>query len=261
MLASKTFFSFTEVAPSRHQEYNAWHQLDHFPENLALPGVIHGQRWVRSPDCAAAGPPPAEPLTNTHYVTMYWFRDPAEESFQQWRRLGEQSFQWGRRQEIPFTRRPLMGTFTPVKGYVNPRVRVSPDALPFRPNLGMDINVTWLAKPRGQDTHDLFGWYDREYIPELLSCTGAAGAWTFSSQGASFGQGASFDEPADAEPGQLRILLVFLDQDPLRYLTDRNARAQQWRESGRFPDTSAVETPLLSSVLRTITPWQWDWFD
>jgi hypothetical protein len=254
MLARKVFFSFTEVDASRHEDYNAWHQLDHMPENLALPGVIHGQRWVRSPDCAEAGDSPAEFLAGLHYVTMYWFRDPVEESFQEWRELGERTYQLGRRQELPYTRRPMMGAFSPVKGYANPRVRVSPDVVPFRPNRGLDISVLRVAEPRSEAAHELYDWQDQVHIPDLLSCTGAAGAWTFSSQNASLGQ-SSFKDRADFGAGELRVLVVFLDEDPLDYLADKRRRVRPW------PGAADVATPLLSNVLRTITPWQWDWFD
>ena len=45
------FFSFSAVtAPGEHRNYNAWHLFDHVPENLGLPGVAHGQRWVCPPE-------------------------------------------------------------------------------------------------------------------------------------------------------------------------------------------------------------------
>ncbi|MEW2352146.1 hypothetical protein [Spirillospora sp. NPDC029432] len=234
MLAKKVFFSFTEVDAVRHQEYNAWHQLDHMPENLALPGVLHGQRWVRTPECAEAGPPPAEFLGGVHYATMYWFRDPVEESFREWKALGERTYQLGRRQELPYTRRPLMGTFTPVKGYANPRVRVSADVVPFRPNRGIRLRVLHLAEPRSAQAHEFYAWQDQVHIPELLASDGVAGVWTFSSEQAG-GYG----------PGELRVLVAFLDGEPL---------AETERETG-------PGEVLLSSEFRSITPWEWDWFD
>ena len=49
------FFSFTEVTdPSAHEAYNAWHQLDHLPEQFTIEGINFGCRWVRSPRCRAA---------------------------------------------------------------------------------------------------------------------------------------------------------------------------------------------------------------
>ncbi|ANH36663.1 hypothetical protein I601_0209 [Nocardioides dokdonensis FR1436] len=43
------FFSFIrleEGSAEDHRAYNRWHQLDHRPENLALPGVAWGDRPV-----------------------------------------------------------------------------------------------------------------------------------------------------------------------------------------------------------------------
>ena len=64
--------------PARHAVYNRWHQLDHRPGNLALPGVVHGERWVRSPDCAGRSVVSDERLSGTHSVNLDWFKDPTD---------------------------------------------------------------------------------------------------------------------------------------------------------------------------------------
>jgi hypothetical protein len=52
VLASTVYLSLAEVVrPEAHRPYNEWNQLDHRPENLALPGVVFGDRWVRTPEC------------------------------------------------------------------------------------------------------------------------------------------------------------------------------------------------------------------
>lgn len=255
-MGGKAFFSFTEVPdPARHRDYNAWHQLDHRPENLALPGVRYGERWVRSPDCvAAAGSTAIDALARLHYVNMYWFNEPVEESFRAWQGLADGSFQWGRRTDVGIARRLMMGSFLPVKGYVNPTVLVSPDVLPLRPNRGVVITVTRLVQPRSVAAHDRFAWYDREYLPRLVAQPGVAGAWTFASQSTTLDEGfaaasgsVTFDQQADREPGRYRILLVYVDGDPL--------------DHAAAPAPDPVEEVALHSVLRAITPWQWDWFD
>jgi len=77
MFASKVYFSLTEILdPAHHRTHNEWHQLDHRPENLLLPGVAWGDRWVRSPDCAQASAGLAPEYARTHYAIMYWFREP-----------------------------------------------------------------------------------------------------------------------------------------------------------------------------------------
>ncbi|WP_433045909.1 hypothetical protein [Dactylosporangium sp. CS-033363] len=256
MQSRKAFFSFTEVPdPAQHRAYNAWHQLDHRPENLALPGVLHGERWVRPPDCA--GPPAGSPLDALQYLNMYWFRDPAEESFRAWQELAERSYQWGRRPDTVLARRLMMGSFTPVKGYAGPRVLVSPAALPFRPNRGVYVRVTRLADPHGAAAHERFAWLDREGVPRLLEAPGVAGVWTFASQSTTLDAGwgaaagsTTFDQRPGLEPGRFRILLAYLDADPLEFRSELPA--------GPHPE---AEEPLLDGVLRAIAPWDWDWFD
>ena len=95
MSGTRAFFSFTQVPdPADHRAYNEWHQLDHRPENLALPGVNAGERWVRTPACAALGSA-APPFDRLHYLNMYWFAD--EAAITGWQELAERSFHWGNR--------------------------------------------------------------------------------------------------------------------------------------------------------------------
>ena len=88
MLARKAFFSFTGITDkAKHRAYNEWHQLDHRPENLALPGVVWGERWVHSPDCAARATYGGTAVDATHYINLYWYREPYAESIKEWQDL------------------------------------------------------------------------------------------------------------------------------------------------------------------------------
>jgi hypothetical protein len=249
MLARKSFFSFVELTdPSRHHEYNEYHQLDHRPSNLALPGVVWGDRWVRTPADAHASTGSDERLLATQYVAMYWFAEPLDRSIQEWQELGERAFQWGRKPDTDWTRRKV-GMFVPLKGYVPERVRVSEDVLPFRPVTGMHVTVTEIAEPHSGASEDVYRWYDRVRIPQLVSCEAVAGAWTFYSEWTAFGKKEDRDTPA-----KHRITLLFLDGDPEAFLAERAVLASDM-------DTSGVETVMLDSPLRPIQPWQWDWFE
>ncbi|HLY83135.1 MAG TPA: hypothetical protein VKQ71_09115 [Acidimicrobiales bacterium] len=255
MHAAKVFFSFTEITdPSKHRDYNAWHQLDHRPENLALPGVIYGERWVRTPDCAEAGQARDPRFEHFHYLNMYWFREPVDQSRREWQDLGSRSFQWGRRPELAWAKRNLLQFCDLVKGYVNPRVLVSAEVLPFRPTRGIWLTVSQVAGDVIA-TEDLYRWYDEVRIPDMLACRGCAGAWTFVSEEA-FG---SYQSP-DRAP-TLRIHVYFLDEDPLDVAADLAQHEARWRSARRSRDTSGVEEVLFDGPLRVIIPWQWDWFD
>jgi hypothetical protein len=262
VLSESVFFSFTEVTdPTAHRAYNEWHQLDHRPENLALPGVLHGERWVRSPDCRSIGVSAAG-LDRVDYVNMYWFRSPSAPSIEEWQGLAERSFQWGRRPDIPIAVRSLMGFFQAVRGYCAPRVLVSPDALPFRPALGVYVQLSRLPDPSGAVTQELFRWYDREWIPALLEGPGAAGAWTFASGSTTFGQGeeeagATTFRPMHQDFGRFRLLLIYLDADPV----EACERLQDKRNRAVPAELASAEEIIMASPLRTICPWQWGWFD
>ncbi|MGW0042356.1 hypothetical protein [Rhodococcus sp. NPDC003348] len=263
MLARKVFFSFTHVTErASHAEYNAWHQLDHRPENLALDGVVHGERWVHSPDCAASTRT-CDALDGLHYVNSYWFRAPVDESFAEWQELAVRTFQLGRRPDIRISRRLAMGTFMPVKGYVSPRCLLGADALPMRPNRGIALVAIRVLDPSSIASEQYFARQDREVIPALLDCEGVAGAWTFSSEsttldlGRDADDGVTFAEDNHGASGQVRILMVFLDGDPARYRADRARRGIELEPA---PSEEGF-TLLFSGVLRNIEPWNWTWFD
>ncbi|MBF6245551.1 hypothetical protein IU471_18455 [Nocardia elegans] len=256
MFSERAFFSFIELTDSdRHREYNEWHQLDHRPENLLLPGVAWGDRWA----CRSGAAGSAAELAGTDYVAMYWFRPPYEQSVAEWTKLGEDSFQWGRGPIIPGIRRTLLAFFTPVKGYVAPRVLVSADALPFRPNRGLYITVSHLADPHSVQSHEQFRWQDRVRIPDLLECSGVAGAWTFALHTVQKHPTLPLGESRrEYSPGSLRIRLLYLDGDPDVVSREIADKERQWDESGRGAPCPEAEELMFSAPVHTIVPWQ-DW--
>src|SRR5688500_3866608 len=82
------FVSFTEVEPGEHQSYNAWHLFDHLPEQLPLPGIVWGQRWVLSPTLERFRRADA-PLDRVHYVTLYLLAAPVAETLAGFRALAQ----------------------------------------------------------------------------------------------------------------------------------------------------------------------------
>ena len=182
---TRVFFSFPEVTePDRHHDYNAWHQLDHRPENLALPGVLHGERWVRTPECRAASAVDADPvLSAAQYVAMYWFAEPAAASIEEWAELGQTTLEQGRRPELDWTVRRLHGFFRPFGGRVAPGVEISPEALPYRPHRGV---VRGGAARRGTERlrprRPASAALHREHLPAVLARPGVLGTWSFTSR-------------------------------------------------------------------------------
>ena len=257
MFADLAFFSFVELTdPSVHRAYNEWHQLDHRPENLALPGVAYGDRWARRGE-AREHSVATDEFAPVDYAAMYWFRSPIDESVAAWDRLGEDSFQWGRGPIIPGVRRPFLGFFRPVAGYAAPRVGVSADVLPFRPNRGIHLTLSRFVDHHSLDTHERYRWESAELIPALIELPGVAGAWTFSFSHPQQHSILPVAGDASLAPSSLRIRLCYLDDDPIATgdaIRDRTAELD--RESSAAG--AAAEEVLLSGPLTTIIPWQ-DW--
>ncbi|MDA8046686.1 MAG: hypothetical protein M0Z30_15835 [Actinomycetota bacterium] len=244
----RAFLAFTEVEAGRHADFNEWHQLDHRPANLALPGVIWGERWVRTPGCAAISTGSDQVLTACHYVTIYWFREPFDRNFVEWLDLGSMSYQWGRRPELPYVRsRPMGQVLVPLQGYANPRATVGADVLPLRPNRGVHITVSQVEGDL-LDVGASFEAYDRARVPEILAVPGVAGHWTLVDDG---GIGVSTRRGSNV-PSCMRVGVTFIDGDVLAASSGIAALG---------PSYGDCETVRFSSPLEAIIPWQWDWFD
>jgi hypothetical protein len=153
------FFSFTEVTdPSAHEAYNAWHQLDHLPEQFTIEGITFGQRWVRSPRCRAAEAGSGTLLEPFHYMTLYLMRD--AEVVPPFFALAERL--WAEDRFFAARRAVLSGPFEVVGAWAAPRVAISAGAVPFRPARG----VYAVVGPA----------IDGE---RLIDAHGVAGAWQF----------------------------------------------------------------------------------
>jgi len=142
---------------------------------------------------------------------------------------------------------------------------VSPDALPFRPCRGIHLSLTRIVHPHGADAEGLYSWYDRTRIPQLLECPGVAGAWTFVSDSTTLDSDVDATKtntfrPTGHEPGRFRVLLLFLDEDPL-HVVNNLADPSSLSAPPDALDQASVEEVVFSSPLRTIEPWNWSWFE
>ena len=259
MFADLAFFSFVELLDqTQHRVYNEWHQLDHRPENLALPGVAWGDRWALNDACREHAVIGDEQYAGVDYTAMYWFRPPVKESVRAWDELGEASFQWGRGPLIPGVTRRLLGFFKPVKGYVSPHALVDAEVLPFRPNRGLHLTLSRFAESHSIETHEQLTWYDRVRLPDLMQVDGVAGAWTFSFSHHQQHSTLPLGSEATDAPGSLRIRLLYLDQDVIETTARIREREAELDAAGRGAPRPGAEQILLSTPVRTIIPWQ-DW--
>jgi hypothetical protein len=234
------FFSFTEITdPSEHRTYNEWHQLDHMPEQYPLAGMAFGQRWVSTPGCRAARAFDEALLAPVHYVTLYLMTEPIQATLEAFRALGDELRALGRFHEH---RRALVsGPFDVESSAAAPRVLISAEAVPYRPNRGAYVVVEDLAPPPAPPAVAGTGG---AIVDELLGAPGVAGVWTFVSDA---------ERRLSWRPGRRRITVCFLDEDPLEAAVPLGDIVLR-RHSGS-------DTVVHAGPLEAITPWRWDWFD
>jgi hypothetical protein len=250
-MGGEAFLTLTQLSdPDRHDEYNAWHQLDHLPENLVQPGVEWGNRWVRTPECAASSSSQGPDSADAQYLVMYQFRPPLDVSIAEWTELNQRAQWWGRRPELLWTIRMPLGFFSPVAGYASPRVLVSADAVPHRPHLGIHLTVPRYEGELSAAAMSCMADYDRRVIPAVLNLPGVAGVLTYRMARPAAGFGFS-----EALPQTAFVRLVFADADPVRVgevlLEDRH---------GWLAGEKRGERLHFMAPFRTITPWDWSWF-
>ncbi|HZP29908.1 MAG TPA: hypothetical protein VFC99_13215 [Acidimicrobiia bacterium] len=221
------FFSFTEITdPAEHHSYNEWHQLDHMPEQFPLPGIAFGQRWVSTPACRAARAADGELLAPIHYVTLYLMLDPVDETLRDFMALGRELHEVDRFHQ--HRRALLSGPFAVDATLATPRVLISAEAVPYRPNRGVYVVVAD-GDEAGLDAE------------ATLDVPGVAGVWTFRSR-------AELSERYGT--GRRTIAVCWLDAPPLDVAPGLDALLDPGS-----PDL------VFAGPFETVVPWQWDWFD
>jgi hypothetical protein len=223
MTVTTGFVSFTEVDAGEHHSYNQWHLFDHLPEQLPLPGIVWGQRWVLPPAARQLAVAPA-PLERVHYVTLYLMAEPPalDETLAEFRALGVRLHDADRFHR--HRRSHLSGPITVETQHAVPRVLVSPEAVPYRPGTGVHVRITSVGAP----------------APDLGACDGVAGVWTFTGDAAR--------SPESLR--QARVTWCWLDGD-VGVLATALAEAGGPTAAGEYRATFATIDPFGS----------WDWFE
>ena len=194
------FLSLTGGAPSGNDaEYLEWHALDHMPEQYSLSGMLNGQRWRSTPECRRHRAAEAGQMATVENVVCYLMGDPAGATLDEFVILGRTLADKGRYPEAVPSR--MVGAFELLGAHAAPRVLVSDDVVPWRPNLGIYLLVERIIDRTLAG--EFLRWVHRESIPDLLSQPGVAGVWWFGST------------PRFAHdmftPGDFRITICYLD--------------------------------------------------
>ena len=212
------------------------------PEQFPLPGIVGGTRWVSTPLRRRQRAVPGEALAPVHYVTLYLMTEPVDQTLDDFGALAVKLHKEGR--FFDARRAVLSGPFDVLAAAAAPRVRVSAEAVAFRPNTGVYVVVDE-AGPVDRASAD---WRTAPADDlSMVELDGVAGVWVFASSERTAGP--------RSERGRHRITVAYLDGD-VDGVVDGLGPALARRQSR--PDGT---TTILAGAFESIAPWRWDWFD
>jgi hypothetical protein len=160
--------------------YIEWHSLDHLPEQYSMRSLVHGQRWVSTPECRAVRAAGDGSLDATDHVVQYLFADKG--SLDRFFALGAELREAGR---MPLRLPPVE---LAAYAFLDARATVvRPEVLPFRPNRGAYLIVS-------------------ESPVDLPDIDGVAGVWRYI--------GAKFHDRLVDTRGR-HLTVCYLDNDPV----------------------------------------------
>lgn len=194
-LAVAAFLGLMEVHGDNAEErYQTWHANDHLPENLAIPGVVYGQRWRATDDLRAGHDARDETLGAPQFLITYFFGEPLETSLDEWNTLADRLRDAGRMFEERSVR--LGGLFAFEHREIAPSLELSVRALHHRPHAGVYLHLA-----AATDRNDA----DEARYRALLARPGVAGGIRFASAGA--------HEYGEARGGRAELYFAVPDAD------------------------------------------------
>jgi hypothetical protein len=167
--AAGVFVGLIACPPGRHRDFLEWHDGDHRPENVGqIPHMFHSARWIAPPEslpCREFGPD--GPVSEAgEYLLTYWSTAAPPQLRADMFALADRLRASGRLQPMGRDFRIVWRDYLqPVRGYPDPGLGISPDAVPLVPHDGVVVTV-------GRAPDDGGRWstaYEREILPRLTA--------------------------------------------------------------------------------------------
>jgi hypothetical protein len=244
-IKSGVFVLIEVTDPARHVEYNWWHSRDHIPENLAIDGIVLGTRWAAPQRFMDARLVVHPAYAATQYLVCYLMTEPVGEVWREFVDLGDRMYGIGRIFNARLAR--YGGHHRLLKGFVAPRIEISPEALPFRPHKGVYIVMADAASP---DDLAALRWVDDVHVPAMLGIPGVTGACWFRSRGPDV-QPPQGDRTIGDQDNR-HVLAYYLDEDPLEVVERLSALDPEHPAAPRALEQAARMTVVLAGPYTTI---------
>ena len=222
------FLSVTEI-DGDPEDYVAWHQLDHMPEQFRIHGLSWGQRFFATPGCVASSAYRDGPMHAACHLQTYLF-DEYEPVMTEFSALGRDLARQGRHRQGPIAH--VQAPFQLMEAFASAQVPVAAEAVPFRPNTGV-----YLLVEDAPDAAAVVEWDTRQRADDILEVPGVVGIWTYAAP-ADPGTGTgAYGIPTSTR----RITVVYLDQDPIAVSNALRPRLERrWDDAPLRPELAGA---------------------
>jgi hypothetical protein len=233
---------FIDVPQEFTEEFNRWYDLDHVPENLALPEVTGARRYVATPECKAGRKmvrmPELADGAGT-YCTVYLFgEEDLGKAAASWHALGAEMR--SQRRMYPKGRVPYSGIYRTQMVHARPDIAVAPEAIPFLGHTGILVVFTQVPHEHREAVDK---WYDEIHGPDSLEMPGFLASIRFSRV---------------EEPDQGNFLSIFLlEGDPAHATREIDKKWDDWITRGRLPAPHNGSRGRFVGAYRAVTPFEY----
>lgn len=234
-------FSLISTKPGEDLSFNRWHDEDHIPENRALRGVFHAQRY-QAPAAyrtlRGAIPEGVMRYAGGAYCMIYYFERPVDDVAAEMGALAKDL--WAVKRMHLGGMPVWSSTFDLIRVHVRKDHFLDAGAFPAAPHQGIFVSLRELLDPSYFD--ELNRWEDEVHEPEVLETPGFGAIYRLRGHG---------------ENQRYLLNISYLEGDPPATVAALRARIPGWRERGHWLEPNGRSRLLFSGPYQPIVPGQY----
>ncbi len=236
---------FTDCDADADRDFNRWYDLDHVPENIALPEIVTARRYVATDDLLAARDSVTIPELADgagRYIACYLM---GVDDFALVEKKMKDLFDdlWKVRRIFKRARVKYSDKFRLVHALAGKDVDVGPEAVPYLGHSYMNLALTVVEDPGRVE--EVEQWWNEVHIPDLVSVPGILGAMRFES----------------VMEGRERTFMFqfLLDRHPKEMSAAMAEASKEWADQGRlYKQEDRPHTSIFRGAFQLIAPMHYD---
>lgn len=231
---------FLGCNPESEHDFNFWYDSDHVPENRALPGIFHAQRYVATPELMALRMDGTLEENGAKYLSVYFAEIELQETKEYMALLSKRLREKNR---FPsYFHGVYRGNYGLDFYATRQDLIIDPGAVPVMPHNGIYLTLDELNG--SDDEKSVLDYYEKDEVPFMLGCPGVAAAFRFRC----------------LEPPYLNHVLhfFFLDGDPASAAGAIRKRLSEQGMTEELNVLAGKARRMFAGPYRTIIPMQHD---